>query len=208
MAGQESGDTAETLLNMVSECDLIFDATANPDILNLISAVVASRKKPVIWAEVFGGGIGGLIARCRPGIEPSPQHMRWAIENWFGERGTPVPVAPKRSYLTGSDAAPLIADDADVTAIAAHAARFAIDALIPREPSHYPNSVYAIGLASASVFSQPFDTYPIDVGLCAMPEKVKELSKEEQIEEIERILELFKVRANATANSDDNNQSA
>jgi hypothetical protein len=207
MAGQESSETAETLLNMVADCDLIFDATANPDILNLMSAVVAFAKKPVIWAEVFGGAIGGLIARCRPGIEPSPQHMRWAIENWFGERGTPVPVSPKRSYLTGSDAAPLIADDADVAVIAAHAARFAIDTLIPREPSHYPYSVYAIGLANGSVFSQPFDTHPIDVGPCPASEAGQELSQEEQIAEIARILELFKARVNAPANPDQNNQS-
>jgi [CysO sulfur-carrier protein]-S-L-cysteine hydrolase len=66
------------------------DATANPDILNLVSAVCAVTSKPALWAEVFGGGIGGLIARCRPNLEPSPQYMRRAIVdfkrfNYIGE---------------------------------------------------------------------------------------------------------------------------
>jgi hypothetical protein len=87
---------------MIGECDLIFDATANPDILNLVSAVAASVTKPVMWAEIFGGGTGGLIARCRPGVEPPPQYMRRAIENWFGERGPP-PVRSTRTYETERD---------------------------------------------------------------------------------------------------------
>ena len=41
----------------------------------------------------------------------------------------------------------MIADDADVSVIAAHAARMGIDLLIPREPSAYPDSVYMIGLS-------------------------------------------------------------
>jgi sulfur-carrier protein adenylyltransferase/sulfurtransferase len=89
LAGQESSGTAESVLRRIRERDLIFDATANPNILNLISAVAAFATKPVMWAEVFGGGIGGLIARCRPGVEPPPQYMRRAIDNWFSGHGPP-----------------------------------------------------------------------------------------------------------------------
>ena len=66
LGGQESSASAETMLKLIGDCDLIFDATANPDILNLMSAIATVRKRPLVWAEVFGGGIGGLIARCRP----------------------------------------------------------------------------------------------------------------------------------------------
>ena len=58
----------------------------------------------------------------------------------------------------------MIADDADVSVIAAHAARMGIDLLIPREPSAYPDSVYMIGLSKHGIFNSAFETYPIEVG--------------------------------------------
>ena len=72
LGGQTSSASAETILKLLGDCDLIIDATANPDILNLVAAVASAKSNPVIWAEVFGGGIGGLIARYRPGLEPPP----------------------------------------------------------------------------------------------------------------------------------------
>jgi hypothetical protein len=197
LGGQESNESAEAVLNLVGACHLIFDATANPDILNLVSAVATTTNKPVIWAEVFGGGIGGLIARCRPGVEPPPQYMRRAVENWFGERGS-APVRSTRSYATGGDGPPLIADDADVSVIAAHAARFAIDILVGREPSLFPHSVYAIGLGIGSVFTQPFDTSPIDVGPPPDVAPAVQLSPEETSAEIANILNLYKALAHET----------
>jgi sulfur-carrier protein adenylyltransferase/sulfurtransferase len=200
LGGQESSASAETLMKKIGACDLIIDATANPDVLNLMSAISTVGKKPLMWAEIFGGGIGGLMARCRPGVEPSPQHMRRAIENWFADRGAP-PIRSRRRYETGEEGPPLIADDADVSAIAAHAARFAIDLLIGRDPSLFPHSVYAIGLGPGSVFKQPFDTYPIDVGAPPPDEPAVELTPAEASEEISRLMELFKARANETSSA-------
>jgi hypothetical protein len=205
LGGQESNESAEAVLKLIGACDLIFDATANPDILNLESAVAGMTDKPVIWAEVFGGGIGGLIARCRSGIEPPPQYMRRAIENWFGERG-PAPVRSTRSYATGGDGSPLIADDADVSVIAAHAARFAIDILVGREPSLFPHSVYAIGLGVGSVFKEPFDTSPIDIGPPPLVAPATQLSPAETSAEIANIVNLFKDIANEANTSSADHQ--
>ena len=119
-------------------------------------------KKPLLWAEIFGGGFGGLIARHRPLLEPDPASMRRMIENWCAERGMPIE-RPPIDY-GGGPGAQLIADDADVTVIASHAARMGIDMLIPRNPSIFPNSVCMIGLAEGWIFKAPFETYPIDVG--------------------------------------------
>lgn len=193
---QTASASAEAILKLLGECDLIFDATANPNALNIISAVALEKSKPVIWAEVFGGGIGGLIARCRPGLEPSPQHMRRAIENWFGDQSTP-PVRSTRSYETGGDEAPLIADDADVAVIASHAARFAID-LLARQASIFPHSVYAIGLGVGSVFCEPFDTRPIDVGTpLQMPKD--QLSEAEIATEFAKLVQMMKPSDDETA---------
>jgi molybdopterin/thiamine biosynthesis adenylyltransferase len=204
IASQSSAASAEAILSMLGERDLIIDATANPDVLNIISVVATAKSKPVVWAEVFGGGIGGLIARFRPGLEPQPQYIRRAIENWFCEQDAP-PVGVSRSYETGGEGGPLIADDADVSAIAAHAARFAIDLLI-RDTSLFPNSVYAIGLAVGSVFTQPFDTRPIDVGPRPAEPTRQQLSEQETAAEVERIIELFKARADEVAAAPQNNQ--
>lgn len=191
-------------MKFIGGCDLILDATAEPNVLNLVSAVASHCKKPVAWAEVFGGGIGGLIARSRPEIEPSPQHMRRAIENWFAERDA-TPIRARRGYEANSDRAPLIADDADVSAIAAHAARFAIDVLIGRNPSLFPTSVYAIGLGVGSVFDQPFQTFPIEVGPPPAAPAAPELSAHENTADIDRLLALFKARADEASAAASNN---
>jgi len=160
LGGQESGTSAATVLLRLSNCDLIVDATANASVGNILSGFAEDSQVPVVWAEVYGGGIGGLVARCRPGIEPSLPLMKRAIENWFAERGVPTEVASS-SYTAELDSTPLIADDSDVTVIAAHAARMAIDLLSRPSNSHYPDSIYVIGMAPCALFSQPFDVHPI-----------------------------------------------
>jgi len=162
LGGQESGGTIETLIKSLAECDLIIDATADAGVFNYLCAAVAISQKPMVWAEVFGGGFGGLIARHRPSREPDPASMRRAIENWCVDQGKVLP-RPVHRYGGELDA-PAIADDADVTLMAGHGARMAIDLLIPRDPSIFPNSVYMVGLAEGWIFGQPFDTRPIDVG--------------------------------------------
>jgi molybdopterin/thiamine biosynthesis adenylyltransferase len=190
LGGQTSAASADAILSVLGQCDLIIDATANPDILNVLAAVAAARSKPIIWAEIFGGGIGGLMGRCRPSLEPPLQYMRRTIENWFGDQNA-SPVRAKRSYATGGDGAPLIADDADVSVIAAHAARFAID-LLARDGSTFPHSVYAIGLMAGSVFTEPFDTKPIDVGAPPAEPPKPALTQEETTAELTKLLELIK----------------
>lgn len=55
-----------------------------------------------------------------------------------------------------------MASDADVTVIAAQTTQMALDALLSREPSHYPHPAYLVGFARGWIFEQPFHTLPID----------------------------------------------
>ncbi len=117
----------------------------------------------MIWAEVFGGGIGGIIARARPDIDPHPLAARNQITTWCDDHNTPWEWQTENNYEAArEDDAPFIADDADVSVVAAHTTRFALDILQGAETS-FPHSAYAIGLKKAWIFEAPFDTWPIDL---------------------------------------------
>lgn len=163
LASQESSGSVDGALTLLQKCDLIVDATANPRVFNLIGSVVAAAEKPLVWLEVFGGGFGGLIARSRPGIDPSPQVSRARIEAWCAAKNIDTPRATA-GYEIEAPGGPLIADDADVSVIAAHATRFVIDILVSAEESSFPVSSYLIGLTGEWLFQQPFQTFPIDLG--------------------------------------------
>jgi hypothetical protein len=204
LGGQESSGSLESLIETLSGCDLVIDATADAGVFNYLCAVVATAEKPLVWAEVFGGGFGGLIARHRPGVEPDPASMRRAIEQWCIDRGKPIERAA-RNYSGGPTMA-LIADDADVTVIASHCARLVIDTLIGRAPSMFPHSVYLIGLKSAWIFDAPFDTYPIHVGTPPPAERQPELTEEEAADERRRALQLLANYQDASSSDGDGPQ--
>ncbi|QOZ36361.1 ThiF family adenylyltransferase [Bradyrhizobium sp. CCBAU 53421] len=191
LAGQESSGSADAALSSLVRRDLFIDATANPNVFNLMSAIAESAERPMIWAEVFGGGFGGLIARYRPGTEPNPQLMRRAVENWFGERHH-KPARAGRDYATGGEGPVLVADDADVTSIAASATRLTIDTLIGRDPSYFPFSAYVLGLApEPGLFTQAFETYPIEMSGAPAPEPKPGLTPDEIGLEVAEIVKIF-----------------
>jgi molybdopterin/thiamine biosynthesis adenylyltransferase/ubiquitin-protein ligase len=164
LGGQESSDSTDAALVTIGGCDLIIDATADPQVFNLCGAVARSERRPLIWGEVFAGGIGGLIGRLRPNIEPVPHAARRQILDWCAGQGALPPAGTADQYglsLPG-DAPPLVADDADVTVMAAHVSRFAVDALT-RDDSLFPQPAYAVGLKSGWIFNGPFETWPIEL---------------------------------------------
>jgi hypothetical protein len=205
LGGQEASGSIETLIEGLGVCDLIIDATADPVVFNYLSAAVAISKKPLLWAEVFGGGFGGLLARHRPSVEPPPPTMRLAIETWCVEHGLPIQRATEN--YGGGQSTPAIADDADVAVIAAHAARMAIDLMIPRDPSLFPFSVYLIGLGKGWIFEQPFETYPIDIGK-SIENPIEIIDRDVAAEELARILGLFREYKDAASSDSKGSETA
>ncbi|GGA02846.1 ThiF family adenylyltransferase [Dyella caseinilytica] len=194
LGGQESSTASEGTMAALSHCDLIFDATANPVAANILSQF--ATRIPVVWAEIYAGGVGGMIARHRPGKEPPMDLMRRAVDNWFREKDVPVPRADV-DYGQRQGDVTMIADDADVSAIAAPATRLAIDTLLAREPSYFPNSMYIIGLSPCPLFEQPFVTYPIDLPEPPPVAEAPALSDDERREELTRIVDMFQRLRNA-----------
>jgi sulfur-carrier protein adenylyltransferase/sulfurtransferase len=163
--GQEGAETTASVMAQLATCDLILDATADPRVFNLCAAAARAHMKPMLWVEVLAGGIGGIVARARPDIDPPPQAARRQILRWCEAQQVPWPHATANSAYSAdrADAPPLIADDADVTVIAGHAARLAIDLLARPGQSIFPQSAYVIGLSAEWIFLAPFDTCPIDL---------------------------------------------
>jgi sulfur-carrier protein adenylyltransferase/sulfurtransferase len=161
LAGQESSLMAAKVLKSAGECDLIVDATANPRVFLRLAAVAQMKRRPLCWGEVFAGGIGGMIARARPGLDPNPQAVRDAFLRYL-EQQPPAPYKNATDY-DDVDGEPIVADDADVAEIASAMTRMALDTLIEAQPTAFASQVYLICLRPEWVFSGAFDTRAIDV---------------------------------------------
>ncbi|OWY06778.1 hypothetical protein B6V76_03040 [Thioclava sp. IC9] len=165
LGGQESAASMAGALEALGECDVLIDATGDPTAFNMIASMATRKSKPMVWAQVFAGGIGGLIARARPNIDPIPLMARVQIDTWCEDQGVEwiKPDDPQRYAGQSVDGTPMLADDADVGVIATHVSRFVIDLLARPDGSIFPFSAYVIGLSSEWLFDQPFDTRPIDL---------------------------------------------
>lgn len=166
LGGQESGEATSATMEYIADCDLIIDASADPGVFNLCASIARRAKKQMCWAQVFGGGAGGIIVRLRPGIDPTPLAARQRLEAWYSNQGVEWPEdgASQPYSEVGGAGVPLIADDADVSVVAAHLSRFAIDLLARPDSTIFPYSAYLIGMAERWIFSAPFDVRPIDLG--------------------------------------------
>jgi hypothetical protein len=166
MGGQESGDTLSSTIRLIEKCDFIIDATADPSAFNLCAAIARRAKKPICWAQVFGGGAGGVVVRLRPEIDPTPLTARQRLESYYAEQGVDWPDdGSSQPYaVTSGPGTPLIADDADVSVIAAHLSRFAVDLIARPNASIFPYSAYLVGMRERWLFTAPFDVRPIDLG--------------------------------------------
>lgn len=166
LGGQESGEATSATMEYIADCDLIIDASADSGVFNLCASIARRAKKQMCWAQVFGGGAGGIVVRLRPELDPTPLTARQRIEAWYAEQGVEWPEDGASQPYAEVDGVgvPLIADDADVSVIAAHLSRFAIDLLARPDSTIFPYSAYLIGMAGRWIFTAPFDVRPIDLG--------------------------------------------
>lgn len=163
LGGQESAASTDAALKMLARCDVIIEATADAAVFNLCAFVARTERKPMVWGEILAGGIGGLIARSRPDQDPPPHEARRQLNNWCDAQGVSWERGRARRYdLELEDAPPLIADDAEVSIVAGHVSRLALDIVLSADQSAFGSSAYAIGLAKEWIFAGPFDVAPID----------------------------------------------
>jgi len=162
LGGQESSAALDSVLRQLSQCDILIDATADPKVFNLLAFVAKTYSKPMIWTEVFAGGIGGMIARSCPGKDPLPHIMRRVYYQYLTSEAPPFDGKINEQYTAeNSNGEILAASDAEVSIFAGHLTRLAIDTLLQRDPSLFPYSMYLVGLEQAWLFKAPFHTIPI-----------------------------------------------
>lgn len=159
--GQQSPVGAETILEDLAACDLIIDATANPHVFLRLAGLAQMSKIGMVWAQVYAGGLGGVIARARPGMDPNPYAMRDGLI----DHATRLPKAPFQTAAGYDDTgdAPWRAYDSDVSYIAAATTHLALDTALKRNPSAFPSSAYRLALRQGWDFSGPFDAQPIGI---------------------------------------------
>ncbi|WP_417462958.1 ThiF family adenylyltransferase [Kordiimonas sp.] len=162
IGAQVSSQEAANVNQALASCDVIIDATANPDVFNHLAGLSLSHNRSLLWGAVYAGGVGGEMARARVDKDPSPYDIRAVINQYYATSDETPPVATGRGY-DGSlgEAAPMQATDADVSVFAAHISAFALDTLCDAEPSNYDAHAYLVGLKRGWLFDGPFDARPI-----------------------------------------------
>lgn len=161
LAGQESAVNTAAALKDLSNCDLLVDATANPEVFLLLAALAKRNRMPLCWGEIFAGGYGGMIARARQGRDPNPMAVRDAYYTYLAT----LPEAPFKNAADydGTEEQSLVAYDSDVGFVATALTRLTIDTALSRDPSEFPYSVYLLGMRREWIFEAPFDTRPVAV---------------------------------------------
>lgn len=168
VAGQENPKVAAEVLELLSGCRLVIDATADARVFTTLAAVCRRAGSIMVWGELFPGGGGGLMARSRPGADTDALSVR----NYIHASLADLPPAPDKratSYDDAANGAVVVAGDADVSALAASMTQFALDALLPAAQSQYPFAAYLMGYKKYWVFDQPFVTLPIDCSGASAP---------------------------------------
>ena len=164
IGAQVSSQEAANVSQALAACDLIVDATANPDVFNYLAGLSLCHNRSLIWGAVYAGGIGGEMARARIDKDPSPYDIRKAVNQFYATSDESAPLATGRGYdgSIGEDA-PMQGTDADVSVFAAYISEFVLDTLADIEPSNFDAQAYLVGLKRGWLFSGPFDARPIEV---------------------------------------------
>jgi hypothetical protein len=148
------------ILAELASADVLIDATANPEAFCLLAMVASDGRRPLVWGEVFGGGIGGLVGSAHPDHDPCPRCVRSgflaAVHAW-----PPAPHGRTVEAYGGTEETPLPAADAHVSFVAAAVTSRVLDLLTP--PVLLVPSVTLLGLRRGWIFESPIQTEHVRV---------------------------------------------
>lgn len=199
IGGQTSATYAASVLESVSDCDIIVDTTANPTAFTYLAAVAQRTQKPIVWGAVYAGGIGAEMMRSRPGAEPGPLHVRYQVQAYL-ETQPKSPFKMATDYdVELEDADPIIASDGEVGEFAYKLARFVIDSMLDPAKQEFPHSAYLIGLKRGWIFNEPFDTLSIPIKMPLTKASEKTDADPERDAAVQAILNMLTAKKDADA---------
>ena len=170
---QRSAKTHADQIEAIAACDIIIDATANPATQLLLGALAADYGRTFMSVEVLGGGIGAVIGRAVPDLDPAYVQGRVAYRAWCERQDEPLPVPAQRTYeALAEDGEPVVADDAAATIAAGHAARVVLDCADGRP--ELDGGWLLIGMRAAWVFAGHGHVIRLDVGAAAKQDPTTE----------------------------------
>jgi len=127
---QRSPRTHSNQIDRIASCQIIVDATGSTETALLLGGIAAETERSFVSVEVYEGGIGAVIGRSKPGRDPPFAHGRQAYLSYCEQRDVTPPTSGRKDYeAISAEGVPMVADDAAVTAAAAHAARAVLDVL-------------------------------------------------------------------------------
>jgi len=193
---QRSAKTHANLVDKLMGCNLIVDATGDVPSALQLGAIAAENDKPFVSVEVFEGGLGALIARSLPGVDPPYAAARVAYNAFCEKENITPPQSGSKNYEALTETGdPLVADDVAVTIAAAHAARVVLDILEDRIGLQ-DKAWMLFGFSKGWLFGGHGHVIVLDVG------NADQVPKEiEDIEACEFIIELTKEALNEAAPS-------
>ncbi len=188
IGAQVSATEMAAVNGALNECDIIIDASANPEVLNHLSAISAQSGNSVVWGSIYAGGIGGYMARSRPEHEPAPLIIRQALNKYYEGIEEEPPVIIDWGYDGAISDEIFIASDPEVSLMAAHLSNFALDTLLRSEPSQFDAPLYLLGFKQAWIFDSAFHVQPINVDAPARQTHTLDTKSEAQDKFVEKLI--------------------
>lgn len=204
LTGQESNAAVSGALSELARCDLLVDASGNAGVFSLLASVARTATVRMVWLEVFGGGLGGLVARSRPGVDPTPQDMRGVYLKFCEDNPCDELLRAAEDYtLEDGEGNVVVASDADVGVIANHALHLAADCFVAPDQERFPHSLYLVGMRGGWVFDEPFCTIPFGMDACEVRGWGGKEGQPLAAEDVEFITGLLEKTGNDDANHTD-----
>ena len=166
---QRSARFHADIVGRLAACDLIFDATGDIPSALRFGAIAAENERPFVSAQVFEGGLGCLIARSLPGLDPPYVAGREAYDVYCEKMDVTPPASGHRDYEALNETGqPLVADDAAVTIAAAHASRVVLDIFDERLDSADAGWLL-MGFRKGWLFERHGHSISLDVSAVSVP---------------------------------------
>lgn len=130
-AAERLGD-AEALEQLLDGADLLIDATAEIGVQQLLAAVAEERGLAQIYASITEGGLGGLVARCVPGVTGCWRCLQLGLD----DGSIPMPASDPEATLQPRGCASLTFTGTSFSAVpvVAQAMRVATETLLGGRP--------------------------------------------------------------------------